>query len=268
MFVFPLLSLAQTAAPGPLTNQQVILLVQSGVRNSEVARVIGFAPTVTFNLTPADMDQLLRSGVTDEMIRLMSARQLGLDPMENIRIASMNLGWLRTTARLRNAVFNPEGDAIVVPESTPVRLRLTRNLSSAHTRTADVVSFEVLEDVTIKNRIGTFILIERGAIALGIITETDPKRHLGRSGMIEVTIDSVRLADGDKIALRAVTEADRHGHVGVMAGLMVPTAFVALPATPFWLFMRGKESTIKDGFDLTAYTDGTANLDSLDFQRR
>ncbi len=268
MFVLPVLNLAQTPPPGPLTNQQVILMVQSGVRNSEVARVIGFAPTVTFNLTPADMDQLLRSGVSDEMIRLMSARQLGLDPMDNIRVASLNLGWLRTSGPLRNGVFNPEGYAIVVPESTPVRLRLTRNLSSAHTRTADVVSFEVLEDVTIKNKIGTFIVIERGAIALGTITETDPKRRLGRSGMIEVTIDSVRLADGDKIALRAVAEADRHGHVGAMVGVMVPTAFVVLPATPFWLFMHGKESTIKDGFDMTAYTDGMANLDSLDFQRR
>ncbi len=91
---------------------------------------------------------------------------------------------------------------------------------------------------------------------------------MGRGGRVEVTIDFVRLADGDKLALSAARAGDRHGHVGLMVGLMVPTAVVFWPAAPFWLFMHGRDSTIKDGFDITAYTDGVANLDSLDFESR
>jgi len=290
LFALPLFDFAQTPDLGPLTNQRVILLVQSGVRTSEVVRVIGNAPTVSFNLTPSDMDQLLRAGVSDDTIKLMAARELGLDPTENTRIASDNAGNPRysqfpqsiASGRLRNAVFFPDQgggggggsgtrQALIVPEHTLVRLRLTRNVSSDHTRMDDIIHFEVLQDVTVRNTIGNFVVIERGATAWGTVTDADQKRRMGRAGKVEVTIDFVKLANGDKIALTAASPSpQRNGqsHVGLMVGLMVPTAFVSFPATPFWLFMHGKDTTVKDGFDTTAFTDGVADLDSLDFRPR
>jgi hypothetical protein len=80
--VFSLNGLAQTAASsaGPLTNLRVIQLVQAGLSAADVARIIGSAPTVDFNLTPAFTDQLLQYGVSEDTIKLMSARVNGVAP--------------------------------------------------------------------------------------------------------------------------------------------------------------------------------------------
>jgi hypothetical protein len=266
----PLLTLAQIRPdPAPLTDQRVIAMAQVGVRPSEIVRIICSAPVVDFNMFY--MNEALAAGVSEQAIKLMAARGKGLP------CPTTDSG----TVRLRDAVFFPDPggevspvipsirrEALIVPESTPVRLRLTRNLSSAHAREDDIIHFEVLEDVSVRNQIGDFIVVKRGASALGTITDAGPKRSMGRAGKVQVTIDSVRLANGDKIALRATKDGDRHGHLGLIVGLMVPTAFVDLPAAPLWLFMHGKESVIKDGFDMTAYTDGVANLNSLDFEHR
>jgi hypothetical protein len=53
-----------------------------------------------------------------------------------------------------------------------------------------------------------------------------------------------------------------------MAGLTVPEAFVYVPADPFWTFMQGKESVIKDGLDFMAMTLGEADLNGLEFPSR
>jgi hypothetical protein len=65
---------AQTTEP--LTNQSVVQLIQSGVRSDEVLRVIGAAPAVSFNLTPADTDKLALAGVSEDTIKMMAAREI------------------------------------------------------------------------------------------------------------------------------------------------------------------------------------------------
>lgn len=72
--------LAQTAASsaGPLTNVRVIQLVQAGLSAADMARIISSAPTVDFNLTPGFTDQLLQYGVSEDTIKLMSARVNGV----------------------------------------------------------------------------------------------------------------------------------------------------------------------------------------------
>jgi hypothetical protein len=59
-----------------LSNQHVILLVESGIRPSEVVRLIGAAPAVSFDLTPSGTNQLLRAGVSEETIKQMAAREV------------------------------------------------------------------------------------------------------------------------------------------------------------------------------------------------
>jgi hypothetical protein len=81
-------NLAQTRDPDPLTNQRVIQLVQSGVHADELLRLIGTAPAVSFDLTPAEMNQLLQASVSPETIKMMAARQYGrVSPTGQIRPA-------------------------------------------------------------------------------------------------------------------------------------------------------------------------------------
>ena len=149
-------------------------------------------------------------------------------------------------------------------DGTPVRLRLNRNLSSADAKVGESVDLEVLDDV----RVGDLLVIARGATALATVTQAQPKRTMGRTGKLDVNIDSVRLVNDEKIALRAVKETQGGGHTGAMTGGMVATAIVFFPVAPLLLFMHGKDITIPKGTEITAYVNGEVTLDPVKFGAR
>jgi PEGA domain len=152
--------------------------------------------------------------------------------------------------------------AFGLEDGTPIKLRLTRNLSSADATTGDRVDFEVLEDIKVKD----VIVVPRGGLALATVTEAQHKRRMARGGKLDVNIDDVRLVDGEKAPLRAVKEAKGGGHTGAMTGAMVGTAIVFFPAAPLFLFMHGKDITIPKGTEITAYVNGDIPLDPKKFQ--
>ena len=152
--------------------------------------------------------------------------------------------------------------AFGLEDGTPIKLRLTRNLSSADATTGDRVDFEVLEDIKVKD----VIVVPRGGLALATVTEAQAKRRMARGGKLNVNIDDVRLADGEKAPLRAVKEAKGGGHTGAMTGAIVGTAIVFFPAAPLFLFMHGKDITIPKGTEITAYVNGDIPLDPAKFQ--
>jgi PEGA domain-containing protein len=168
----------------------------------------------------------------------------------------------------KQAVQQPEAAPLKQPlafgleDGTPIKLRLTRNLSSADATTGDRVDFEVLEDVKVKDA----IVVPRGGLALATVTEAQRKRRMARGGKLNVNIDDVRLADGEKAPLRAVKETQGGGHTGAMTGAIVATAIVFFPAAPFFLFMHGKDITIPKGTEITAYINGDIPLDPKKFQ--
>ena len=147
-------------------------------------------------------------------------------------------------------------DVLRLEDGTPVKLRITRTISSASAQVGDRVDFEVLEDISVNG----VDVIPKGSIALGTVTEAHKKRRMGRGGKLNVAIDSVRLADGEKAALRAVKDTQGGGHVGAMTGAIVATSIVFFPAAPLFLFMHGKDITIPKGTEITAYTNGGMNL--------
>jgi PEGA domain len=152
--------------------------------------------------------------------------------------------------------------AFGLEDGTPIKLRLTRNLSSADATTGDRVDFEVLEDIKVKD----VIVVPRGGLALATVTEAQHKRRMARGGKLDVNIDDVRLIDGEKAPLRAVKEAKGGGHTGAMTGAMIGTAIVFFPAAPLFLFMHGKDITIPKGTEITAYINGDIPLDPARFK--
>jgi hypothetical protein len=152
--------------------------------------------------------------------------------------------------------------AFGLEDGTPIKLRLTRNLSSADATTGERVDFEVLEDIKVKD----VIVVPRGGLALATVTEAQHKRRMARGGKLDVNIDDVRLVDGEKAPLRAVKEVKGGGHTGAMTGAMIGTAIVFFPAAPLFLFMHGKDITIPKGTEVTAYVNGDIPLDPVRFQ--
>ena len=146
-------------------------------------------------------------------------------------------------------------------DGTPVKLRLNRNLCSGSDKKGDTVDFEVFEDV----KLADLVIIPRGGIAWATITEAEPKKLMGRGGKLNLNIDSVRLKDGERAALRAVKEAKGGGHVGAMTGAIVATSIVFFPAAPLFLFIHGKDVNIPKGMEITAYIAGNTPLDKSKF---
>src|SRR6185312_11705642 len=95
-------------------------------------------------------------------------------------------------------------------DGTSVRMKLTRNLSSADEHKGDQVDFETLDDIIVDK----VTVIPSGSIAKATITEAEHKKSMGRGGKLNVNIDSVRLKDGEHVNLRAVKEGKGGGHVG------------------------------------------------------
>ena len=146
-------------------------------------------------------------------------------------------------------------------DGTPIRLRLGRTISSASEKVGNSVDFDVLEDVTVSN----VVVIPKGRVALATVTSADHKKSMGRAGKLEVNIDSVRLADGEKAAMRATEGGKAGGHVGAMTGAIVATSIVFFPAAPLFLFIHGKDLVIPKGTEITAYVNGDMTLDMAKF---
>lgn len=150
----------------------------------------------------------------------------------------------------------------VLEDAVPVRLRFNRTVSSADAHVGDTVDFEVLQDISVN---GTLV-VPKGGIAVGTVTEAQPKRRMARGGKLEINVDYVKLADGDKAALRAVKGGSGGGHTGAMTAGIVATGIVFFPAAPFFLFMHGKDITMPKGGEFTAYVNGDMKLDLAKFQ--
>jgi len=130
---------------------------------------------------------------------------------------------------------------LTLEDGTAVKLRLMRNVSSVDAKVGEQVEFEVLEEV----RVGELIVIPKGSAAYGSVTEAEPKKTLGKSGKLQITMDSVRLASGQKTALRSPQ--------------------VVNPASAGFLGMSPKEITVAKGTEVTAYINGNCEIDRARF---
>jgi hypothetical protein len=149
----------------------------------------------------------------------------------------------------------------ILQDATPILLRLTRNVSSADAHVGDSVDFEVLEDVAVNG----ILVISKGSVAVGTVTEAQSKRRLGRAGKIEIVLDYVRLADADKAAIRAVKNAKGGSHVVGMTAGIVATGLLFFPVAPLFLLVRGNDITVPKGAALAAYVNGDVRLESSKF---
>jgi hypothetical protein len=159
----------------------------------------------------------------------------------------------------------PVGPVVIITleDSTPIKLVLSETLSSASAVTGQTVSFETVDDIYV----GGVLVIPRMSTAWGTVTEAQGKRRMGRGGKLDLNIDKVRLADGQKAMLRAVREGKGGGHTGAMTGAIVATSLIVWPAAPLFLLMHGKDITMPKGTPITAFINGDVKLDESKFAR-
>jgi hypothetical protein len=149
----------------------------------------------------------------------------------------------------------------VLQDGTPIKLRMSRNVSSAEATVGESVDFEVLEDVVIDG----VTVVPKGGTAIGTVTEAVPKRRMGRAGKLEIVLDYVRLADKEKAAVRAVKDVKGGSHTTGMTVGIVATGLLFWPAAPLFLLMHGKDITLPKGSEVTAYVNGDQKLVAANF---
>src|SRR5690348_12025713 len=92
--------------------------------------------------------------------------------------------------QVAQSVSRPSTPAgLVLEDGTPLKLRISRTVSSADAKVGDTVDFEVLEEV----RIGNLLVVPKGGVAWATVTEAQSKRRMARGGKLDMNIDSVRL---------------------------------------------------------------------------
>jgi len=72
--VIPVCLLAQQAV---LNDQRIMMLAQSGVSEAELLRLIATAPKIDFDLRPVSTDAMMKTGVSENVIKAMAARESG-----------------------------------------------------------------------------------------------------------------------------------------------------------------------------------------------
>jgi len=146
-------------------------------------------------------------------------------------------------------------------DGTPVKLRLGQTISSADAKVGQEIPFEVIEEVKVEDA----VVLPKGASAIATVTEAEHKKSMGRAGKLSINISYARLADQEKVALRATQDSKGGGHVGAMTGAMVATSIVFFPAAPLFLFIHGKDISIPQGTVVTAFVEGDMHLDMARF---
>lgn len=137
-------------------------------------------------------------------------------------------------------------NVFILLDSTPIHLKLTETISSASAQVGDDVSFEVLEDVVVNG----LLVVAKGATALGVVNEVEPKKALGRGGKLSILVKSVRLADNEKAGLRSGGEAKGSSSA---AGAVIPV-------------MHGKDIAFDKGTEFTAFVNGDIRLKRENFR--
>src|SRR2546425_5717658 len=85
-------------------------------------------------------------------------------------------------------------------DGTPVHLKFARAVVSSQVIAGEKVPLEVVDAVLV----GNLVAISPRAFAEATVTVAQANRSLGRGGNLRLKIESVRLADGEFVPLRAV----------------------------------------------------------------
>jgi hypothetical protein len=181
--------------------------------------------------------------------------EVGYVPLASIVVLKdqAGTGLPATEAPARERLHYDEGPRVspapvaeVVPafallNDTPIRVKLTKTISSATAHIGDPVEFEVVQDVLVQG----VPVVSKGAKASGVIADAEPKKHFGHGGKLAFRMTSVGLADGEQAKVRCYQEA---------TGSSNTSSDAVLPLS------SGKDVAIVQDVEFTALVDGDVHL--------
>lgn len=140
------------------------------------------------------------------------------------------------------AAVNRPQDEIVVPEGTPIKVAVVKEVTSKEAKPNDPVEFTVTEDLVINGQ----VIVRTGTPAIGSVINAEKKGYMGKSGKLAVQVESTTTSDGQRLKLRAAK--GREGDDKTTSTMVLSTLI-----SPAFLFMKGSEAKIAPGTVVTVY---------------
>ncbi len=142
----------------------------------------------------------------------------------------------------------------ILPDGTPIELRITKRLSTAQAKVGDAVEFEVLDDV----KVGDLVVVPRHALASGVVAVVKPRGRPLRNAELRVGVRTAKSITGSEVAIRGtrVIVVNSKPHAD-------PTDAVGIALLPVIPFLKGDEAFVSKGAKFSAYVNGDAPFDSV-----
>lgn len=151
------------------------------------------------------------------------------------------------------AVRDASGKILTVPVTIPDGAEFTAQtlefLSSETANAGDQVQLEVDNSLMIDGAIA----IAAGTPVRGTVASVTKAGRMGRSGGINIRVESTSTVDGQRVPVRATkaqTEGDKTGS----------TIALTLIVSPLFLLRKGNDVAYQPGTKITVYTDGKLNV--------
>ena len=141
---------------------------------------------------------------------------------------------------------------VILEKGTKVRLKLLDKVSSGLNQEGDEVNLIVSDDV----KLGDTIIIKEGTPAKAIINELVRKGKVGKSGRLELEVDSTKAVNGKNVPLSAlITKKGEDKFV-----LSIIISVLLAPIGLFALLMSGENAQLPPGYQIIARVDDDVML--------
>ena len=127
---------------------------------------------------------------------------------------------------------------VVLPDGTPVKLRMGATSGANGVRVGQTLELEVAEDV----RVGEVVVITKGSPADAEVTNLRSGGNV-KGGWIDIDLDSVALSDGQRVPIRAAKQRALRGDQSNIVS------------------SQAQDASISQGADLTAFINGNQPID-------
>lgn len=146
----------------------------------------------------------------------------------------------------------PAEHRVLLPEYTPVRVRLLQDLKSGATPEGEVVSYEVLQNVYAP---GHVLVIPAGSQAFGRVIDSKAHKSVGLPGKMTFTCNYVLAPDKTRVPIRTAALAKS----GIDLTNASPAAFVFTGGL-IGLAIKGGDITVHQGQTYLGYVDQDTTL--------
>jgi hypothetical protein len=154
-----------------------------------------------------------------------------------------------------------EVDSLVLPDGTPLRIKVAKGFSSENVRVGDVIDFAVAFEVRVG---GVVVIPQRIVLAAKVVSVSRPRRG-ARDGQVKIAYGALALPTGETATVRPILKptnksakaAKGAADATAAAATVFITAGVPLLALPF---LKGDEQVVPDGTITVVYLNGPVSI--------